>query len=134
MLCGWGVTIVVAEAGSVTLWLPRSPEGAGNADDLTDQAHGAFDRSVVVALGDAACWLAVVGVTDPRRRVATLEMKVDLITAHEPLVALEATGVVRRVGRSLSATSATVHGIGPGGERRKVGLVLATMLAGASDG
>lgn len=125
LLVDWGVTVATVEAGRVMLRLARNPDEL----DTADPPHGPFDRAMLTALGDAACWLAVVSATAPHQTVATLEMKVDLITTALPNVKLEATGEVRRLGRSVSAAYGTVVGLDEAGDRHKLCLVQATMLA-----
>jgi len=125
LLADWGVAVAGVETGRVTLKMTQKPRGT----DPGDPPHGPFDRAILTALGDAACWLAVISATAPHQSVATLEMKVDLITTEMPIVALEATGEVKRLGRSVSAAYSTVMGLDEAGERHKLCLVQATMLA-----
>lgn len=120
-----GVRLAEAAVGQVSLHL--DPRVAG---DVADPMQGGFDRSLVIALGDAAGWLSVASALDGDRSVATLEMTVDLVVPRSPIVLLEAVGVVIRTGRSLSSARVDVIAVAGRGERTRIGLLQVTYIAG----
>lgn len=120
-----GVRLAEAAEGRVVLHLDSRDAG-----DVTDPAHGGFDRSLVITLGDAAGWLSVASVLGRDRPVATLEMTVDLVVPPSPIEVLEAVGVVVRTGRSLSSARVDVSAVAGTGERTRIGLMQVTYTAG----
>lgn len=129
LLARLGVEIASVVDGRVTIRLALETVSAA------DPAHGGIDRSLVIALGDAAGWLAVVAALcgeggSGRSAVSTLEQKVDLVVPPIAPVALQATGWVIRRGRSLSSARSDVVAVGPDGQETTVGLLQGTYAAG----
>lgn len=121
LLVGWGVVIAEVRPGAVSLHLP-------DVHAMPDPEQGGCDRSVVMAVADAAGWLSVVaGVKDPAS-VGSLEMKCDLAVPEQKVRALFAAASVIRQGRSLASVRSTVTAEAEDGSRQKICFIEATYI------
>lgn len=113
----WGVEVIAAGRGRVTLEAPLIP--------AHEAPPGAFAASAVGSLGDMAAMTSLFTMLPRGWANATLDFTVKMLA---PAVGprLRAEGWVMQSGRTTGVGAAEVSVLGPDGAARTVGTVLAT--------
>lgn len=128
-----GLTLRSAVQGRVAL----SATVAHDAG-FDDPHQGGCERMLTIVLGDTAGWLAALTTQPPMTRLATLEMKVDLVSMDAPVRVLHATAECVREGRTLLNVRSDITALiaddtsseadGETGRSQNVGFIAATYI------